>query len=710
MTTVRRQAMAAVLAAAFAAAASATLCAAAPAASPPASQPVSAGAGALGPTVTNFRNAQTVRYPVVLLAGQTGDASASSVTVINESSKRDTRRVKGLAGGGAFKALAELVPGENRLVVRRGAAEAKLTLTYKPATSNLVVRVFYWTDSSGSTAFQTPDADDRLNWQGKLGTAMLLLQCFTAERLSDIGMGRRAFNLELDEAGRVKVHLLRGGASAAEYRKMSGNELYAAAAAEMERQYPSRAAKDLVIPAFTRFDADAGRALAHTAMGGGDLALFGGADLFTWPDSPASAQAAFMDARKVDPAKLFSDSVGRDTYWACASTTMGAALHELGHAFGLPHSTDPLDIMTRGHDRLNRFFTLIEPPRAGRASPYAFRAEEVARWSPVSGGALAASRFFQPDKRNWPNAARTTIALDRTGGDPKAARRIRIESPDGLRYVGVRRWDSHSGLQAVRCLPLADGATEASVTLDELEAWVPRGEALLAVIDGQGFFAQVAVKDLLAGPFVTKWRFAGVTVPWPDPNSPPSVDAAKLAEIEASAAKAVLAASAGPYVDFVAVSGLGNRRRVAAYAMREIRTDSARRIRLLTGSDDSLRMWLNGRQVAGVLALRTARADCETTDVDLRAGANRLVVEVGQAGGGWGLMLRITDDKGNKLELADDGTLRGVAGDREGDVTGGMRNQTVAAALLSGEAASGTLNPARHLAVVEAIAPDRAIE
>ena len=612
-----------------------------------------------GPVVTNFRDGQTVRYPVVLLAGRTGDASARGAWVINESSRLDTRRLEGLAGGGALKALAELVPGENRLVIRCGAAETKLTLTYQPATSEFVVRVFYWTDSTGSTRFQTPDANDKLNWQGKLGTAMKLLQCFTAERLNDIGQGRRTFNLEFDEAGRVKVHLLAGSASAAEYHKMSGDELYAAASAEIQRQYPSRAAKDLVIPAFTLFDANTGRALAHTALGGGDLALFGGADLFTWPDSPAAAQAAFMDARRVDPAKFFSDSAGRDTYWACASTTMGAALHELGHTFDLPHSTDPLDIMTRGHDQLNRFFTLIEPPRAGRAGSCAFKADEVARWSPVSGEALAAQRFFEPDKRKWADVARTTITLDRPGG------RINIQSPDALRYVGVRRWDLPSGLQAVRRVPLADGATEASVTLDELDAWVPRGEAHLAVLDGQGCLTQVMVKDLLAGPFVTKWQFAGVTVPWQDANSLPAVDAAKLAEIEASAGRAKLAASAGPYVDFLAMSGLGSRQRVAGYAMREIRTDSARRIRLLTGSDDSLRMWLNGRQVAGVLALRTAKADAEMTDVNLRAGVNRLLVEVGQAGGGWGLMLRVTDDKGNKLELADDGMLRGAAEDQD---------------------------------------------
>lgn len=236
---------------------------------------------AAAPAVTNFRDGQVVRYPVVLLVGRTGDGSASGVTVVNESSKRDTRRMAGLAGGGAFKALAELVPGENRLSVRRGPAETKLTLTYKPADSDLVVRVFYWTDRTRATAFQSPDANDRQDWSGKLGTAMKLFQCFTAERINDIGLGRRTFNLELDDAGRVKVHLLGGGATAEEYRKMTGLRLYAAATRELRRQYPSRTAKNLVIPAFTQFDANTGQALAHTALGGGDVALFGGADLFT---------------------------------------------------------------------------------------------------------------------------------------------------------------------------------------------------------------------------------------------------------------------------------------------------------------------------------------------------------------------------------------------------------------------------------------------
>lgn len=444
-----------------------------------------------GPVVTNFRDGQVVRYPVVLLVGRTGDASGSGVTVVNESSRRDTRQMAGLAGGGAFKALTELVPGDNRLTVRCGQAETKLTLTYKPADSDLVVRVLYWTDRTGATAFQTPDPNDGQDWSGKLDTAMKLLQCFTAERINDIGLGRRTFNLELDDAGRVKVHLLRGTAMAAEYRKMTGLQLYAAAGAQLQRQYPSRTAKNLVIPAFTRFDANTGQAMAHTALGGGDVALFGGADLFTWPDHLAEAQAAFMDASPINREKFFSDSAGRDRYWACTSTTMGAALHELGHVFGLVHSTDRQDIMTRGYDRLNRFFTLVEPPHSRWASTYSFKGDEVARWSPVSGGALAARSFFQPDKRNWIAASRTTVKLDRK------ARRIDIESPDGLRYLGVRRRGEPYGIQAVRCLPVPAGATKASVTLDELGQWVTRGAPGLTVIDGQGHVTHVMVKDLL---------------------------------------------------------------------------------------------------------------------------------------------------------------------------------------------------------------------
>jgi hypothetical protein len=607
--------------------------------------------------VTNFRSGETVRYPVPLLAGSLDDASAIAVTVTNTSSKRATREMKGLALGGKLKALAELVPGENRLVVRAGKSQAALTLVYKPQTNPRVARVIYFTGKAGETAFQTPLKSDRKDWRGKLDTAMKLMQCFTADRLARLGFGRRTFNLELDAGGKVDVHLLKGGRSADYYRKLSGSQLYCAVAREVARKLPNRLAKNLVIPAMTRFDPNTGKVYAHTALGGGNLALFGGGDLFTWPDSLAEAQRAFMNDTPVDPKKWFSDSVGRHTFWAICSTTMGAALHELGHTFGLPHSRYKHDIMTRGHDRLNRFFTLIEPPHARKKASTPFKDAEVAQWMPVSGGALAAHRHFAMDRRTWRDERKTTIRLDRS------ARCIVIESPYGIRYVGVLASGPSMGTIALAnvTLPAAGGPIgRATVPLAQLGKPPRNGKFRLKVMDGEGLATDVSLAELTAGPFVQAWRFASVTVPWANARSFPKLDAAKFAAIQASATKARLVRSPTPYVDFLALSGSRRRSNVAGYALRKIHAARSRKVKIHTGSDDALRVWLNGKLIQDVLALRGAQPDSEAVEAELIKGDNRLLIEVAQGIGGWGLILRLADANGATLDLKDDGKLVAV--------------------------------------------------
>ena len=61
--------------------------------------------------------------------------------------------------------------------------------------------MIYMTDSTGDTTFQTPYENDPQNYKGKLDTALKLMQCFTAETMNDAGLGRKTFNLELDENG-----------------------------------------------------------------------------------------------------------------------------------------------------------------------------------------------------------------------------------------------------------------------------------------------------------------------------------------------------------------------------------------------------------------------------------------------------------------------------------------------------------------------------
>ncbi len=607
--------------------------------------------------VTNYAPGETIRYPVPLIRGTLADTTLETVTVVNESSTRDTRQMTGLAFRGRFKALAELVPGENRLVIRAGGSELRLTLTYQPQTNPYRVRVLYVTDSSGSTEYQTPLRSDRQDFRGKLDTAAKLMQCFTAECLHDAGLGRRTFNLELDEQGKVQVHVVRGDKTMAEYHKLDGGQLYDEMYKLWPRTLPHPTARNLIIPAFTRFDPATQKTYSHTALGGGQQALFGGGTLYSWPDSLPRAQAAFMDATPVDPTQVLSDSVGRHTFWANASTTIGAALHELGHTFGLPHSTDPQDIMTRGIDRFNRFFTLVEPPDAGRRTSYVFKEDEIGYWAPVSAQFLVATRFFALDDRKWSEDNTIALRLD------TAARSVVVSSGNGVRFIGLYQY-GRDGVLAVVPLPIPPGAEapkEVSVPLSRVgRQAIPAEQLGWTVEDAEGLVGGARMSQLLSGPYVTAWHFAATTTPWNDPGAFVPLDAGQLKALEASTAAAPLTRSPGGYVDFLRLAPGERKENVAAYVFRTVKSDRARKVKLLTGSDDALRVWLNEQPVKEVLALRGAEADQDTAEITLPAGESRLLAEVSNGAGGWGLYLRLADEAGQPLELGDDGELRAV--------------------------------------------------
>jgi hypothetical protein len=438
--------------------------------------------------VTNFTSGETVRFPVVLIRGKLVDETLEAVRVTSGSSKWT-----GLASGGRFKVLVELATGANRLAIAVGRTTAALTLNYKPQTNPYVLRVHYFVGKSGDTRFQTPLKNDPRNWKGKLDTAMKLMQMFTAQRLDALGLGRRTFNLELDPRGRVKVHILTGSRSVKYYQGLTGDQLYAAAEREIARQSPHKRARDLVIPAFTHFDPKTGKVVAHTALSDGRMALFGGGGLFSWPDNIAGAQAAFMNPAPVDPRKIFSDSMGRHTFWANASTTMGAALHEVGHTFALPHSRDALDIMTRGHDHLNRFFTLVEPPHAREKKALRFKDSEIACWSPVSAGALGPNRFFALDDRKWKAEDKITADLD------PAAGQVVIASAYGLRYVGLWCVTPAGETQSITPVLIAKRRkmpTKVAIPLDELKKRFGDIKFKFRIIDDEGLSRTILLSNL----------------------------------------------------------------------------------------------------------------------------------------------------------------------------------------------------------------------
>jgi hypothetical protein len=112
--------------------------------------------------------------------------------------------------------------------------------------------------------------------------------------------------------------------------------------------------------------------------------------------------------------------------------------------------------MTRGFDHLNRFFTLVEPPHAGRPTPYAFPEGEVARWGSVSAGRLAFGRWLQPDARPWRDQPAPAASLD------SATRKVRVRSDLGLRAVGINggHWQVENRSHWVRDVTFGEDACQ----------------------------------------------------------------------------------------------------------------------------------------------------------------------------------------------------------------------------------------------------------
>ena len=67
------------------------------------------------------------------------------------------------------------------------------------------------------------------------------------------------------------------------------------------------------------------------------------------------------------------------------------------------------------------------------------------------------------------------------------------------------------------------------------------------------------------------------------------------------------------------------------------------------GSDDGIKVWLNGSLVWNNDIYRSMSLDVDKTTVNLAAGWNKLLVKVTQADQGWGFSLRLCDSGGHAL-------------------------------------------------------------
>jgi len=86
-----------------------------------------------------------------------------------------------------------------------------------------------------------------------------------------------------------------------------------------------------------------------------------------------------------------------------------------------------------------------------------------------------------------------------------------------------------------------------------------------------------------------------------------------------------------------------------AYLRTRITSAKAQDAVLLVGSDDGVKIWLNGRVVHANNAVRPCAPDQDKAPIQLKQGSNTLLVKVTQGGGEWSVCVRLRSPDGNNL-------------------------------------------------------------
>ena len=80
---------------------------------------------------------------------------------------------------------------------------------------------------------------------------------------------------------------------------------------------------------------------------------------------------------------------------------------------------------------------------------------------------------------------------------------------------------------------------------------------------------------------------------------------------------------------------------ITAYGLVVLVADEAKEVQMLTGSDDSIKVWLNGEVVFKNAVNRGRSRWQDEFAIDLKRGNNLLMVKVSDRGGGWGMHVGI---------------------------------------------------------------------
>ena len=215
---------------------------------------------------------------------------------------------------------------------------------------------------------------------------------------------------------------------------------------------------------------------------------------------------------------------------------------------------------------------------------------------------------------------------------------------DSLDSAALAQSAARSAIQIARAIgdeyrhEALDAIDRAIATTDDTEVRLMAGEAASHIDRNVGFITQWVI----AGPFSKEGIngsaiFDEVFAPEPGSDDGPT---------DWKPAPDPVSGSAGIF-NLLEI-GSGNDR--CAYARTQVLSNKARDALLQIGSDDGVKVWLNGQIVHENNAMRGLTLNQDQVSIRLEEGLNTLLLKITQGGGDWRFACRIRDADGFALE------------------------------------------------------------
>jgi hypothetical protein len=414
--------------------------------------------------IHNLKPNETVHYDLIIIKGAIRDKQKSTCRESRTDEKiyleLDSTNLSFKLVDGKFKALVELKSLQNSITLKYCCSIITLDINYSPRATFFSVLPLYIICEGHDGKFQSPpnESNDVGNALRRITLGAKLLQSVVAEKLYEEKQGRKTFRLE------DSCRVFHSSLNYLKARKMTQEELWTSLGREIvNSDLGHERIKFLSFLSCTKYcgencednfthDDIVKLTQAHVALGGGGLALFGTACLYTWPEKLSEVVEKFEDSTTVDRKKFMDDSCYRGTWGACFSTTLGAVLHELCHTFDLGHTQK--GIMGRGFDDICKVFLCNKQTSPGKMYQNSIKFDEKFESNLTEARktcSIQSENAKDQDDTFWTRSCLIFLAHHKWFNNTKPgnkkiikfepASRV-VKSTDGLRVIELRNEDN----------------------------------------------------------------------------------------------------------------------------------------------------------------------------------------------------------------------------------------------------------------------------